>query len=199
MRVTLLGTRGSVPAPGPDTAHFGGNTPSVEVRGDDGTVLVLDAGTGIRRLGDQLPPDLDADRHPADPSAHGPHPGPGLLRAALSPGRRGAHLGPGQRHDVARGPAVPLSLAAAVSGASARPAEHHLPRGAAAAVRDRPVPDRDRAGLSPEPHRRLPHRGAGRHRSPTCPTTSRRCASRTANGSSRSGPRATTSRPAPTS
>ena len=58
MRVTLLGTRGSVPAPGPDTAHFGGNTPSVEVRGDDGTVLVLDAGTGIRRLGDQLPPDL---------------------------------------------------------------------------------------------------------------------------------------------
>ena len=58
MRVTLLGTRGSVPAPGPDTAHFGGNTPSVEVRGDDGTLLVLDAGTGIRRLGDQLPPDL---------------------------------------------------------------------------------------------------------------------------------------------
>lgn len=58
MRVTLLGTRGSVPAPGPDTAHFGGNTPSVEVRGADGTLLVLDAGTGIRRLGDQLPPHL---------------------------------------------------------------------------------------------------------------------------------------------
>jgi len=58
MRVTLFGTRGSVPAPGPDTAHFGGNTPSVEVRGEDGTVLVLDAGTGIRRLGAQLPPDL---------------------------------------------------------------------------------------------------------------------------------------------
>jgi phosphoribosyl 1,2-cyclic phosphodiesterase len=58
MRVTLFGTRGSVPAPGPDTAHYGGNTPSVEVRGDDRTVLVLDAGTGIRRLGAQLPPDL---------------------------------------------------------------------------------------------------------------------------------------------
>jgi phosphoribosyl 1,2-cyclic phosphodiesterase len=58
MRVTLFGTRGSIPAPGPDTAHFGGNTPSVEVRGEDGTVLVLDAGTGIRRLGEQLPPDL---------------------------------------------------------------------------------------------------------------------------------------------
>jgi phosphoribosyl 1,2-cyclic phosphodiesterase len=58
MRVTLLGTRGSVPAPGPDTAHFGGNTPSVEVRGEDGTLLVLDAGTGIRRLAEQLPPEL---------------------------------------------------------------------------------------------------------------------------------------------
>jgi phosphoribosyl 1,2-cyclic phosphodiesterase len=58
MRVTLFGTRGSVPAPGPDTARHGGNTPSVEVRGDDGTVLVLDAGTGIRCLGAQLPPDL---------------------------------------------------------------------------------------------------------------------------------------------
>jgi phosphoribosyl 1,2-cyclic phosphodiesterase len=58
MRVTLFGTRGSVPAPGPDTARHGGNTPSVEVRGDDGTLLVLDAGTGIRPLGAQLPSDL---------------------------------------------------------------------------------------------------------------------------------------------
>jgi phosphoribosyl 1,2-cyclic phosphodiesterase len=58
MRVTLFGTRGSVPAPGPDTARHGGNTPSVEVRGADGTLLVLDAGTGIRCLGAQLPPDL---------------------------------------------------------------------------------------------------------------------------------------------
>ena len=58
MRITLFGTRGSIPAPGPETARYGGNTPSVEVRGDDGTVLVLDAGTGVRRLGTQLPPDL---------------------------------------------------------------------------------------------------------------------------------------------
>jgi phosphoribosyl 1,2-cyclic phosphodiesterase len=58
VRVTLFGTRGSVPAPGPETARYGGNTASVEVRADDGTVLVLDAGTGIRRLGAQLPPEL---------------------------------------------------------------------------------------------------------------------------------------------
>jgi phosphoribosyl 1,2-cyclic phosphodiesterase len=55
MQVTLWGTRGSVAAPGPETARYGGNTACVEVRGADGTVLVLDAGTGIRRLGATLP------------------------------------------------------------------------------------------------------------------------------------------------
>ena len=55
MRVTLFGTRGSVAAPGPETARYGGNTSTVEVRGADGTVLVLDAGTGLRRLGALVP------------------------------------------------------------------------------------------------------------------------------------------------
>ena len=54
MRVTLWGTRGSLAAPGPDTARYGGNTSCVELRGPEGTVLVLDAGTGIRRLGATL-------------------------------------------------------------------------------------------------------------------------------------------------
>jgi Metal-dependent hydrolases of the beta-lactamase superfamily I len=54
MRVTLFGTRGSVAAPGPETAGYGGNTSAVEVCGKDGTILVLDAGTGIRRLGLQV-------------------------------------------------------------------------------------------------------------------------------------------------
>lgn len=58
MRVTLLGTRGSMPAPGPATAHYGGNTPSVSVRADDGTQLILDAGTGICRLVGDIPPDI---------------------------------------------------------------------------------------------------------------------------------------------
>jgi phosphoribosyl 1,2-cyclic phosphodiesterase len=58
MTVTLWGTRGSLAAPGADTARYGGNTSCVEVRGRDGTVLVLDAGTGIRRLGKVLPSTL---------------------------------------------------------------------------------------------------------------------------------------------
>ena len=51
MKVTLWGTRGSLASPGPETVRYGGNTSCVEVRGRDGTVLVLDAGTGMRRLG----------------------------------------------------------------------------------------------------------------------------------------------------
>jgi phosphoribosyl 1,2-cyclic phosphodiesterase len=54
MKVTLWGTRGSLSSPGPDTVQYGGNTSCVEVRGADGTVLVLDAGSGIRRLGSIL-------------------------------------------------------------------------------------------------------------------------------------------------
>src|SRR5512143_2906148 len=54
VRVRLWGTRGSVAAPGNDTVRYGGNTSCVEVRGGDGTLLVLDAGTGIRPLGRAL-------------------------------------------------------------------------------------------------------------------------------------------------
>lgn len=54
MRVTFWGTRGSIASPGPATAGYGGNTACVQVTGDDGTCLVLDAGTGIRALGDHL-------------------------------------------------------------------------------------------------------------------------------------------------
>lgn len=55
--VEFWGTRGSIPTPGPNTTRYGGNTPCVAVeRSDaDGTRLViLDAGTGIRLLGQEL-------------------------------------------------------------------------------------------------------------------------------------------------
>ncbi len=55
MKVTLWGTRGSVPTPGPEMARYGGDTSCVQVEGKDGTILVLDAGTGIRQLGAHLP------------------------------------------------------------------------------------------------------------------------------------------------
>jgi len=58
MKISLWGTRGSLAAPGADTVRYGGNTSCVSVEGPDGTWLVLDAGTGIRSLGSNLPSDL---------------------------------------------------------------------------------------------------------------------------------------------
>jgi diguanylate cyclase (GGDEF)-like protein len=51
MEVRFWGTRGSIPTPGYRTAIYGGNTSCVEVRTPDGTVIVLDCGTGVRELG----------------------------------------------------------------------------------------------------------------------------------------------------
>lgn len=51
MKACLWGTRGSLAAPGPDTVRYGGNTSCVQVTGREGTVLLLDAGTGLRRAG----------------------------------------------------------------------------------------------------------------------------------------------------
>lgn len=48
--VTFWGVRGSIAAPGPDTVRYGGNTPCVTVE-HQGKMVILDAGTGIRRLG----------------------------------------------------------------------------------------------------------------------------------------------------
>ena len=53
MRITFWGVRGSIAAPGPETAGVGGNTSCVEVVCGD-TRLILDAGTGIRQLGNAL-------------------------------------------------------------------------------------------------------------------------------------------------
>ena len=55
MRVTIWGCRGSLATPGVETVRYGGNTSCVEVStSDERTALVLDAGTGIRRLGLEL-------------------------------------------------------------------------------------------------------------------------------------------------
>ncbi|MEK6721253.1 MAG: MBL fold metallo-hydrolase [Chloroflexota bacterium] len=58
MKVTFWGTRGSLASAGPETVRYGGNTACVQVTGSDGTCIVLDAGTGIRRLGAALSRDL---------------------------------------------------------------------------------------------------------------------------------------------
>jgi phosphoribosyl 1,2-cyclic phosphodiesterase len=54
VQVTIWGCRGSLPTPGRDTVRYGGNTSCLEVELANGSMLVLDAGTGIRELGAKL-------------------------------------------------------------------------------------------------------------------------------------------------
>jgi phosphoribosyl 1,2-cyclic phosphodiesterase len=54
MKLRIWGCRGSLPVPGQTTLKYGGNTTCLELRLDDGTVIVIDAGSGIRNLGKKL-------------------------------------------------------------------------------------------------------------------------------------------------
>jgi len=54
MKIKFWGTRGSIPVPGRDTIEFGGNTTCVEVTLESGRSIVIDAGTGIRAMGEYL-------------------------------------------------------------------------------------------------------------------------------------------------
>ncbi len=56
LSIQCWGTRGSIPTPGPATARYGGNTSCVEVLAG-GERIILDAGTGIRLLGEKLKQD----------------------------------------------------------------------------------------------------------------------------------------------
>ena len=62
MKVKFWGTRGSIATPQPGCMRYGGDTSCVEVRTSEGTLLILDAGTGIRRLGESLMREPDWSR-----------------------------------------------------------------------------------------------------------------------------------------
>ncbi len=54
MIVKFWGTRGSIPSPGQETIRYGGNTTCLEVELSDGTLVIIDAGTGIKKLGQKI-------------------------------------------------------------------------------------------------------------------------------------------------
>jgi phosphoribosyl 1,2-cyclic phosphodiesterase len=54
MKVRFWGVRGSIPVPGRTTNRYGGNTSCVEVRPRHEAPIIIDAGTGIRKLGKSL-------------------------------------------------------------------------------------------------------------------------------------------------
>ena len=54
-KIKFWGVRGSTPCPGPTTVEFGGNTACIELRfGEENRLVIIDAGSGIRALGDYI-------------------------------------------------------------------------------------------------------------------------------------------------
>lgn len=52
--VKFWGVRGSIPSPGLQTAKYGGNTSSIQIKTENDSVIILDLGTGVRNLGNSL-------------------------------------------------------------------------------------------------------------------------------------------------
>ncbi|MEQ8315037.1 MAG: MBL fold metallo-hydrolase [Gammaproteobacteria bacterium] len=63
MKFTFRGVRGSIASPGPATVRYGGNTTCIEIRGDNGEIIILDAGTGIFPLAQSLLKELPVNCH----------------------------------------------------------------------------------------------------------------------------------------
>ncbi len=60
MIIKCHGARGSIPVSGPEYVKYGGDTTCLEIRSKNDEVIIVDAGSGIRRLGNQL---MDEGKH----------------------------------------------------------------------------------------------------------------------------------------
>lgn len=63
MKFKFWGVRGSIPTPGSTTLKYGGNTTCIEIRTDDNDLIILDAGTGIHALAQNLLREMPIQAH----------------------------------------------------------------------------------------------------------------------------------------
>ncbi|NVN98461.1 MAG: MBL fold metallo-hydrolase [Geobacteraceae bacterium] len=54
MQIKICGCRGSLPTPGRSTLKYGGNTTCLEIRSNQGQLVIIDAGSGLHKLGNEL-------------------------------------------------------------------------------------------------------------------------------------------------
>ncbi|HUI29577.1 MAG TPA: MBL fold metallo-hydrolase [Candidatus Acidoferrales bacterium] len=103
MRIKFWGVRGSIPTPGESTVRYGGNTACTELHLDaedsahrNGNLIILDAGTGIRNLGNQLMKDgKNINAHILITHPHWDHiQGFPFFRPAFVPGNKLTIVGP---------------------------------------------------------------------------------------------------------
>ncbi|TAN39620.1 MAG: MBL fold metallo-hydrolase [Nitrospirae bacterium] len=59
MIIRCWGARGSIPVSGKEYLKYGGDTACIEIRTKDDEIVIIDSGSGIRRLGNRL---IDEDR-----------------------------------------------------------------------------------------------------------------------------------------
>ncbi len=54
MIINCFGARGSIPVSGQEYMQYGGDTACLEIRSQNDAIIIIDAGSGIRRLGNKL-------------------------------------------------------------------------------------------------------------------------------------------------
>ena len=95
MKARVWGCRGSLASPGPETVVYGGNTPCISLELSDETPVILDAGTGILRLGRALADAFPRPIHVFLTHLHLDHiEGLGLFAPLWTPGQEVHFWGP---------------------------------------------------------------------------------------------------------
>lgn len=73
MLIKCWGSRGSIPVSGKEYIKYGGDTTCIEIRTKNDEIIIVDAGTGIRRLGNQLLKEGRSEYHLIFTHAHWDH------------------------------------------------------------------------------------------------------------------------------
>ncbi len=73
MKIRFWGARGSIPVSGEEYLKYGGNTACVEIRSEAGDIIIVDAGSGMRRLGNRLLKEKQFHYHLLFTHAHWDH------------------------------------------------------------------------------------------------------------------------------
>lgn len=63
MKLRFWGVRGSIATPGPHTVRYGGNTTCLELRTDEGSLIIIDGGTGIHGAAQSLLSEMPVTAH----------------------------------------------------------------------------------------------------------------------------------------
>ena len=73
MYIKCWGSRGSISVAGKDYLKYGGTTTCMEIRARSGETIIVDAGTGIRRLGNRMIAEAQRELHMLFTHAHWDH------------------------------------------------------------------------------------------------------------------------------